>query len=210
MKKSIITIAQQSKISWHPLTAYLYKTLSACYDDAFIRNLSQHCPNQHHVIPQVVFFIQTGTSEKTTKRKNEINAKTNNYQIVAGVFNPWFVESGIKDKHSQIIAICLSPATDMSKQAFEQAVCEFILGDFFKTVGTANMRFIANGFFALSNIDAEIAEKASINRLFTALTGDKLTADSYGKLLGMTRMALYKQLEQLKKLQSFVEQVVSK
>lgn len=196
MKKSIITIAQQSKISWHPLTAHLYKTLIACYDDAFIRHLSQHCPNQHQVIPQVVFFIQTGTSEKTTKRKNEINTKTNDYQIVAGVFNPWFVESSIKNKHSQIIAVCLSPSTDMSQQTFEQVICEFILGDFFKIVGTANMRFIANGFFSLSN--PEIVERALVNRLFTELTGDKLTADSYAKLLGMTRIALYKQLGAMK------------
>lgn len=199
MKKSIITIAQQSKISWHPLTAHLYKTLIACYDDAFIRHLSQHCPNQHQVIPQVVFFIQTGTSEKTTKRKNEINAKTNDYQIVAGVFNPWFDESCLKNKQSDTTFICLSADANTEKQAFEQQLAEFILGDFFRAIGTANMRFIGNSFFGLTSLTDETVDKALINRFFMALTEEKLTAENYVKLLGVTRIALYKQLEQLKK-----------
>ena len=197
MKKSIITIAQQSKISWHPLTASLYKSFIKCYDDDFIRNLVENYPNQHRCIAQVIFFIHDSTSVKKSK-KNDINSKVNNYQIVAGVFNPWFEEGFIKDKASETIFICLSADVDMDKQVFKQKIAEFILADFFKAIGTANMRFIANSFFGLSSLTDEKGEKNLANQFFVALSGEKLTGENYAKFLSVTRIALYKQIQRLK------------
>ena len=189
MKKSIITIAQTSQITWHPLTSTLYQHFIRCYDNDYIKQLSKIGERQYALIPQTIYLISTGKSQNKSK-KGSVNSEVRNYQIVAGVFSPWFVENTIKHKKSQKTLIGLSSENDQSQQDFEQEVVKLIIGDFFNAVSSANMPYIAGSFFGINTIDCELAK-----RFFMDLMGRKLTAENYAKFFGITRNALYKQFE---------------
>ncbi len=189
MKKSIISIAQTSEISWHPLTSALYQTLIRCYDNDYIKQVSEIGEQQFPLIPQTIYFISTGKSQHKSK-KGSVNTEVRNYQIVAGVFNPWFVENSIKHKKSQKTLIGLSSENEQSQQDFEQEVAKLIIGDFFNAVSSANMPFIGSSYFGLNEVESTLAKQ-----FFMDLIGEKLIADNYAKFFGITRDALYKQLE---------------
>lgn len=192
MKKSIIAIAQMSQISWHPLTEKLYQSFIHCYDNDYIKKLSEIGERQYPLIPQTIYLTALDKSQKKSK-KGSVNTEVRNYQIVAGVFNPWFVQNSIKHKKSQKTLIALSPENGESLQDFEQKVAKFIVGDFFNAVSSANMPYLAASFFGLNNIDDELGK-----HFFMDLTDEKLIAENYANAFGITRDALYKQYEKSK------------
>lgn len=193
MKKSIINIAQTSEISWHPLTKMLYQNFIRCYDDDYIKKLSEIGEHQYALIPQTIYFTVTGKSQNKSK-KGSVNTEVMNYQIVAGVFNPWFVVKGIKHKKAQKTLICLLPNSDESLQDFEQAITELIIGDFFNAISSANMPFVASSFLGMNSDEHDFGK-----RFFMALMEEKLIAENYARFFGITRDALYKQIEKSKK-----------
>ena len=82
MKKSIIAISQMSQISWHPLTEKLYQSFIHCYDNDYIKKLSEIGERQYPLIPQTIYFTALDKSQKKSK-KGSVNTEVRNYQIVA-------------------------------------------------------------------------------------------------------------------------------
>lgn len=189
MKTSIRKIAKESDIKWHPLTEILHKIFIECYEDKFVQRLSIY--NHYQLIPQTIYVLCSGSKKKKVVKKRDVNDTVKNFQIVAGVFNPFFDSNYFRERSDNTVFIELEKSPNESDEDLHKQLIDFILADFFKAVTTGNMKKIGLSFAVVSK-DNEHSFHEHINLLFQNLTKGKLTGENYANFLGVGRDMLYK------------------